>query len=273
MTLPSKKHASKADNGQRKGLARRTPLVSRSILERRTPLVARVRLENRSELKRSSPLRAKPPAKDAPPKPKPKRPAKLSHIPKRSGAPKEGNPIRDPGFLAFIRTFPCEFCGTTQGVQAHHFGAHGMATKASDHEAIPLCYLHHVEGWHRHGTLPGRTHDEWIALWEVRASALLALYEAQGGRRSFVVTPAAALNWRERFLETFGGAEPGENGPVDPALACAARAWLLRHVWPCIPDGDEWEPFLCWHHGELLVLAENYARREVLDLDTLMRNR
>lgn len=238
---------------------RRTPLA------RKTPLVSRARLESRSELKRATQLRAKPPALGAPPKPK--RPTKLAHLPKRIATPKEGNPVRDPGFLAFLRTLPCEFCGTTIGVQVSHFGEHGMGTKASDHEAVPLCWYHHLEEWHRHGTLPGRTHDEWVALWKVRAAELLALYEAQGGRRSFA-PPRLALDWRARFLAEFGDTEPGESGPLDPALARAVRAWLLRHVWPCIPGGDEWEPCLVWHHGELLVLAESAGR--VVDLDALV---
>ena len=51
-------------------------------------------------------------------------------------------PYRDPQYLRFVREFPCLVCGSTD-VQAAHSGRHGIATKASDLRAVPLCPLHH----------------------------------------------------------------------------------------------------------------------------------
>ena len=62
--------------------------------------------------------------------------------------PKPHTP-RDPKYLAWIRTLPCIQCGATHYVQAHHAESGGMGIKASDHTALPLCYLHHKE-WHDH---------------------------------------------------------------------------------------------------------------------------
>ena len=54
-------------------------------------------------------------------------------------------PVRDPAFLAFVRSLPCSICYRTRGVEAAHIGRRGMAQKSSDREAIPLCSLHHKE--------------------------------------------------------------------------------------------------------------------------------
>ena len=54
-------------------------------------------------------------------------------------------PVRDPAFLAFVRSLPCSICYRTRGVEAAHIGRRGMAQKSSDREAIPLCSLHHRE--------------------------------------------------------------------------------------------------------------------------------
>ncbi len=54
-------------------------------------------------------------------------------------------PVRDPAFLAFIRSLPCSICYRTRGVEAAHIGRRGMSQKSSDREAIPLCSLHHQE--------------------------------------------------------------------------------------------------------------------------------
>ncbi len=145
-----------------------------------------------------------------------------------------------------------------------------MGTKGSDHETIPLCHLCHVEGWHRHGTLPGRGRDEWLERWKVQSEFMLAAYEAQGGRRAALVTTTEAAFWRERFEARFGHIEPQDNGPAEAAFAREATKWLIRNVWPLMPNGDEWSPLLTWHRGELLVQAEPHAGGEILDVEMLL---
>jgi hypothetical protein len=56
-------------------------------------------------------------------------------------------PQRDPKYLAFVRTQPCSVpgCRIMRFVEAHHTGLHGMAQKADDNSAIPLCRRHHAE--------------------------------------------------------------------------------------------------------------------------------
>ena len=49
-------------------------------------------------------------------------------------------PVRDRRYLAWIRTLPCAYCGTTYGVEAAHTGSDGgMRQKASDTSCVPLC--------------------------------------------------------------------------------------------------------------------------------------
>lgn len=63
-------------------------------------------------------------------------------------------PLRDPKYLAWIRTQPCLVCGVTRGIEASHTGPHGLGQKSSDRSAIPLCHRHHRTGsdsYHRLG--------------------------------------------------------------------------------------------------------------------------
>ena len=63
-------------------------------------------------------------------------------------------PVRNPGYLQWIRTLPCSVCRTTRGVEAAHTGPHGLSQKSSDLSAIPLCGKHHRTGddsYHRLG--------------------------------------------------------------------------------------------------------------------------
>jgi hypothetical protein len=55
-------------------------------------------------------------------------------------------PIRNPGYLRWIRTLPCSVCRTTRAVEAAHTGPHGLGQKSSDLSAIPLCSRHHRSG-------------------------------------------------------------------------------------------------------------------------------
>ena len=53
-------------------------------------------------------------------------------------------PARSRKYLDWIRTLPCLCCGAK--AEAAHTGSHGMAQKASDFSAVPLCWWHHREG-------------------------------------------------------------------------------------------------------------------------------
>jgi len=55
-------------------------------------------------------------------------------------------PVRQPGYLDWIRTLPCSVCRTTRSVEAAHTGPHGLSQKSSDLSAIPLCARHHRTG-------------------------------------------------------------------------------------------------------------------------------
>ena len=55
-------------------------------------------------------------------------------------------PVRNPGYLRWIRTLPCSVCHTTRTVEAAHTGPHGLGQKSSDLSAIPLCARHHRTG-------------------------------------------------------------------------------------------------------------------------------
>jgi hypothetical protein len=55
-------------------------------------------------------------------------------------------PVRNPGYLRWIRTLPCSVCGTTRQIEAAHTGPHGISQKSSDLSAIPLCRKHHRTG-------------------------------------------------------------------------------------------------------------------------------
>jgi hypothetical protein len=53
--------------------------------------------------------------------------------------------VRDKTYLQWIREQGCIICRTRENVHAHHEGGRGMAIKASDRDAIPLCFSHHRE--------------------------------------------------------------------------------------------------------------------------------
>jgi hypothetical protein len=55
-------------------------------------------------------------------------------------------PVRNPKYLAWIRTHPCVVCGASRGIEASHTGPHGLGQKSPDSSAIPLCAKHHRTG-------------------------------------------------------------------------------------------------------------------------------
>jgi len=63
-------------------------------------------------------------------------------------------PVRNPKYLAWIRTQPCLVCGATRWIEAAHTGPHGLGQKSPDTSAVPLCAKHHRTGndsYHRLG--------------------------------------------------------------------------------------------------------------------------
>jgi hypothetical protein len=62
-------------------------------------------------------------------------------------------PARDEPYKAWLRKRPCAFCGRRPPSEVSHHGRRGVATKASDHEALPACHRCHE----RH-TVAGRAH-------------------------------------------------------------------------------------------------------------------
>ena len=64
----------------------------------------------------------------------------------RPGKPQP--PERNEAYKRFIRNFPCVCCGEPRGIEAAHFGPHGIAQKSSDYSCLPLCREHHRTGKH-----------------------------------------------------------------------------------------------------------------------------
>ena len=56
--------------------------------------------------------------------------------------------LRDPKYLAWVRTQPCPYLWTCEGkVEAHHVRRHrwgaGVSQKPHDYVAVPRCHAHH----------------------------------------------------------------------------------------------------------------------------------
>jgi hypothetical protein len=89
-----------------------------------------VTLSRRTPLRRRSPLHAR---------------GRIS--PKRA-TPRRAAAVRDPAYLAFVRTLPCAApVACRRPSQAHHAGLRGLGQRASDDTAVPLCAQHHAD-WH-----------------------------------------------------------------------------------------------------------------------------
>ena len=116
---------------------------------------------------------------------KPRTPVKRKRTKPRRG------PLRDPKYLAWIRTLPCVCCfiflhawdpreyflrrGPHGASEAAHVGLRGIAQKCSDHETIPLCGFHHRTGPSSHHRLQKR----FWAYWEIDRAALIAELNAR----------------------------------------------------------------------------------------------
>ena len=63
-------------------------------------------------------------------------------------------PVRDAGYLQWIRTLTCVACQSEGRSEAAHTADHGLGQKAPDTDAIPLCAVCHRTGpqaYHRLG--------------------------------------------------------------------------------------------------------------------------
>lgn len=60
--------------------------------------------------------------------------------------PSTRKPERDPQYLKFIRSLFCMVCSRQWGIEAAHFGPHGIGQKASDLDTLPLCHRCHRTG-------------------------------------------------------------------------------------------------------------------------------
>jgi hypothetical protein len=122
--------------------------------------------------------------KPEPREPKPRKGLKRSWMRKRKPR-RLSRPGSDPAYLAWVRTQPCVldtnhhsvihpwdgFCACEGRTHAHHAGRKpGVAMKADDSTAIPLCDRHHRQ-WHdANGVFAGLTKLQRFA-WSQRAIA------------------------------------------------------------------------------------------------------
>jgi hypothetical protein len=118
-------------------------------------------------------------------------------------------PIRNPGYLEWIRSLPCSVCRTTRFVEAAHTGPHGISQKSSDLSAIPLCARHHRtedDSYHKLGPRKfAEVHQLNIRLIVARLSAK-PLIRVEAGT----------------FIGQFGG-QKYELGPTEAGVAQAIR--------------------------------------------------
>jgi hypothetical protein len=118
-------------------------------------------------------------------------------------------PVRNPGYLRWIRSLPCVVCRTTRAVEAAHTGPHGLGQKSSDLSAIPLCGRHHRTGddsYHRLGP------RKFAEVHQLNIRAIVARLSA----RPFIRVESGA------FVGRFGDQEY-ELGPTEAGLARAIR--------------------------------------------------
>ena len=97
-------------------------------------------------------------------------------VKRKRSKPRRGR-VRDPKYLAWIRTLPCILsacehcrCFICAPIEAAHVGERGLGQKCSDRETVPLCAAHHRLDRHSHHrlghifwTFHGLTRDAIIA--------------------------------------------------------------------------------------------------------------
>jgi len=118
-------------------------------------------------------------------------------------------PVRNPGYLRWIRTLPCSVCRTSRSVEAAHTGPHGISQKSSDLSAIPLCAKHHRTGDDSYHKLGPRKFAE---VHQVNVQAIVARLSA----KPFIRVESGV------FVGRFGEEEYAL-GPTEAGLARAVR--------------------------------------------------
>jgi len=118
-------------------------------------------------------------------------------------------PVRNPGYLQWIRSLPCVVCRTTRAIEAAHTGPHGLGQKSSDLSAIPLCGRHHRTGDDSYHKLGPR---KFAAVHQLNIRAIVARLSAKPSIR---VESGA-------FVGRFGDQEY-ELGPTEAGVARAIR--------------------------------------------------
>ena len=118
-------------------------------------------------------------------------------------------PVRNPGYLQWIRTLPCSVCRTTRAVEAAHTGPHGISQKSSDLSAVPLCARHHRTGYDSYHKLGPRKFAE---VHQLNIPAMVATLSA----KPFIRVTAGAFVGRV-------GDQEYELGPTEAGLARAIR--------------------------------------------------
>jgi len=118
-------------------------------------------------------------------------------------------PVRNPGYLRWIRTLPCAVCRTTRAVEAAHTGPHGISQKSSDLSAIPLCARHHRTGDDAYHKLGPRRFAE---VHQVNVQEIVARLST----KPFIRVESGV------FVGRFGG-EEYDLGPTEAGLVLAIR--------------------------------------------------
>ena len=118
-------------------------------------------------------------------------------------------PVRNPGYLRWIRTLPCSVCRTSRSVEAAHTGPHGISQKSSDLSAIPLCAKHHRTGDDSYHKLGPRKFAE---VHQVNVQAIVARLSA----KPFIRVESGV------FVGRFGEEEYAL-GPTEAGLARSVR--------------------------------------------------
>jgi hypothetical protein len=118
-------------------------------------------------------------------------------------------PIRNSGYLQWIRTLPCSVCRTTCAVEAAHTGPHGLSQKSSDLCTIPLCVKHHRTGNDSYHKLGPRRFAE---VHQLNLGAITARLSA----KPFIKVESGS------FVGRFGDQEYAL-GPTDAGVARAIR--------------------------------------------------
>ena len=92
--------------------------------------------------------------------------------------------VREPAWLAWIRTLPCAWTGEPPPSEASHHGRRGTGVKASDLDCLPLAPW--VHRWH-HGPrfgnrppLPGAPADFPVREWAAGYARGLRFRKAEG---------------------------------------------------------------------------------------------